>query len=192
MRRILGLLAVIGVAGLAACTPGALSPTTPSPAASSPAVNPLLAVGSALQVRQELVDAQAKTWSADAQLIGIQGSAIDGAGVNSANDAQWVYTYRSSTKKATATFAASAAGLKGPTLGPDNPTAPVVGTVTYDSDQAVLRYKTIAKAKTLDRFNVSLNLSGGTPTWQVVVVDELGKAQETGTVNASTGNVSIT
>lgn len=191
MRRIMLGLAIIGGLGVAACTPGALTSTLPTPAASSPASNPLLAVGSALQVQQELVDSQAKSWAGDAQLIGIQGSGIDGAGVNSANDALWTYTYRSAAKKETAVFTASPAGLKGPVQGPDAPSATPIGTITYDTDQAVLRYKTIAKAKTLDRFNLTLSVTGGTPTWQVVVVDELGKAQETGTVNASTGNVSI-
>jgi hypothetical protein len=193
MGRIHWLLAATCVVSVAACTPDALTTTpTPTGSPSAPVVNPLDAVGSALQVRSEVVDAQAKSWASDAQLIGIQGFAIDGAGVNSANDSRWVYTYRSAKKKATASFAASPAGLKGPTEGADNPTAPALGTINLDTNDAVLRYKTIAKAKTLDRFNVTLQNASGTPTWQVTVVDELGKAQESGTVNASTGNVSIT
>jgi hypothetical protein len=192
MARIQLLLAASCVAGLAACTPGDFTATTPvKPVASAPAVNPLQAVGSALQVRAEVADAQAGVWAADAQLTGIRGFAIDGAGVNSANDSSWVYTYRSASLKATATFTASPAGLKGPTPGPDAPLAQAVGTITLDSNDAVLRYKTIAKAKTLDRFNVSLQTSGGSSSWQVIVVDALGKTQEQGSVNASTGNVSI-
>jgi hypothetical protein len=191
MRRIHWLLAATCVAGLAACTPDMLSTTPPTSGPSAPAVNPLQAVGSALQVQSEVVDGQAKVWASDAQLTGIQGFAIDGAGVNSANDSRWVYTYRSPSKKATATFTASPAGVNGPTSGADNPQAKAVGTISLDSNDAVLRYKTIARAKTLDRFNVTLQTTGTAPTWQVTVVDELGKAQETGTVNASTGNVSI-
>lgn len=182
------LLSVAGCTDFDGTLGGTLTP--PSPPSSGG--NTLLATGTADQVRQELVDSKARSWASDAELIGLQGVRIDGAGVNSANDSRWVYTFRSAEKGATVTFTAMPSGLTGPTAGSNRPGAKAIGRLAYDSDDAVLRYITTSKAKGLDRFDLTLQLNdAGTPTWQITVVDDFGKAQEQGSVNASTGTVTL-
>lgn len=189
------LITVSLLVGVAGCTDldgtlgGVLNPPS---GPSSPSGSSLLATGTADQVRQELVDAKARDWAEDAELIGLQGVRIDGTGVNSANDSRWTYTFRSADLGETVSFTATPLGVSGPTRTSPRPGAKAIGRLTYDSDDAVLRYITTARAKGLDRFDLSLHLTdAGTPTWQITVVDDFGRTQEQGSVNASTGTVTL-
>ncbi|MBC7541825.1 MAG: hypothetical protein H7338_03760 [Candidatus Sericytochromatia bacterium] len=193
MRRLSSVVAIAALISTVGCTAdqlGALVPTgTTRPPVST--TSPQSAVGSALQVRSDAIEAQAKSWNRDAELVRIQGSAINGDGVNFTDGAKWVYTYRSATAAKTVTFTANAQGSFGPTSVADVPGAPAIGKTVFDSDQAVQRYKTSIKDKTLDRFNLTLMVSDGVPTWQILALDSFGTGQGSGAVNASNGAVTV-